>query len=289
MPLLRAARNSNPRPATGGGDIKTENGIALASDIGPSGKSGNVFASASGDQISLYIVREGDSLSQIAEMFGVTVNTIMWANDLTSKKPIKEGQELIILPVTGVRHVVEKGDTLASIAKEFHGDPDEILAFNGLPKGTTLSVGDELMIPGGEITPAKAPAIASSGTGTTVGSGGKAIPGYFTHPVPGATKTQGIHGYNGVDLAASIGTVVRASASGTVIVSRSGGWNGGYGNYIVIDHPNGTQTLYAHLSQNVAWGGQEVVAGQTIGNVGNTGRSTGAHLHFEVRGAKNPF
>jgi murein DD-endopeptidase MepM/ murein hydrolase activator NlpD len=74
-----------------------------------------------------------------------------------------------------------------------------------------------------------------------------------------------------------------------VIVSRVGGWNGGYGNYVVVDHPNGTQTLYAHLYKNIVWQGQKVVQGQVIGYLGTTGRSTGCHLHFEVRGAKNPF
>lgn len=286
MPLLRAARNINPRPPMGGGDIDTVDGVALAAAMGPSGNSGIVAAPSQSDQISLYIVREGDSLSQIAEMFGVSVNTIIWANEI-SNKPIKEGQELLILPVSGVKHTVEKGDTLASIAKEYKGDADEILVFNGLSSASALAVGDEIMIPGGEI-PKSTPKAAGSSGGIAV-TGGVAISGYFIHPVPGAIKTQGIHGYNGVDLGASIGTPVRAAAGGTVIVSKAGGWNGGYGNYIVIDHPNGTQTLYAHLSKNVAWSGQDVVAGQVIGNVGNTGRSTGSHLHFEVRGARNPF
>ncbi len=102
-------------------------------------------------------------------------------------------------------------------------------------------------------------------------------------------RTQGIHGYNGVDLGASVGAPVRAAAGGTVMLSRSGGYNGGYGNYIVIKHPNGSQTLYAHLSSNAVAAGQVVTQGQTIGAVGNTGRSTGPHLHFEVRGGKNPF
>jgi murein DD-endopeptidase MepM/ murein hydrolase activator NlpD len=104
-----------------------------------------------------------------------------------------------------------------------------------------------------------------------------------------ARKSQGIHGYNGVDLAAPTGTQVLAAASGQVLISRFGGWNGGYGNYIVIKHSNGTQTLYAHNSANYVSVGQWVSQGDVIGLVGNTGKSTGSHLHFEVRGAKNPF
>ena len=124
---------------------------------------------------------------------------------------------------------------------------------------------------------------------TKSSSGAVSASGNFIHPVPGATRTQGIHGYNGVDLAAAIGTPVRAAASGEVIVSKSSGWNGGYGNYVVIKHSNGTQTLYAHTSSNTVGVGATVEAGETIAYVGNSGRSTGAHLHFEVRGASNPF
>ena len=91
-----------------------------------------------------------------------------------------------------------------------------------------------------------------------------------------------------MDLAAPTGTPILASAIGEVIISRTG-WNGGYGNYVVIAHSNGTQTVYAHNSSNIVYAGQTVVQGQVIGYVGSTGRSTGAHLHFEVRGAKNPF
>ncbi len=90
-------------------------------------------------------------------------------------------------------------------------------------------------------------------------------------------------------MAASAGAPIRAAAAGEVIVSKTGGWNGGYGNYIVIKHANGTQTLYAHNSSNAVSAGASVAQGEVIGYVGNTGRSTGSHLHFEVRGAKNPF
>ena len=102
-------------------------------------------------------------------------------------------------------------------------------------------------------------------------------------------KTQGLHGYNGVDIGAPNGTPIIAAAGGSVVVSRNSGWNGGYGNYIVIKHENGTQTLYAHMSEIVVVSGQSIVQGQVVGSVGSTGKSTGSHLHFEVRGAKNPF
>ncbi|KKW46945.1 MAG: Peptidase M23 [Parcubacteria group bacterium GW2011_GWB1_57_6] len=101
--------------------------------------------------------------------------------------------------------------------------------------------------------------------------------------------TQGLHGWNGIDFGAPRGTPIRAAADGTVIIARAGGWNGGYGNYIVLQHANGTQTLYSHNSSNAVGMGQAVTQGQVIGYVGATGRVTGTHLHFEVRGAANPF
>jgi murein DD-endopeptidase MepM/ murein hydrolase activator NlpD len=98
-----------------------------------------------------------------------------------------------------------------------------------------------------------------------------------------------LHGWNAVDIGAPRGTAIYAAAAGTVIVARTGGWNGGYGNYVVISHPNGTETLYAHMSKVLASAGEQVAQGDTIGLVGMTGLATGNHLHFEVRGAANPF
>jgi murein DD-endopeptidase MepM/ murein hydrolase activator NlpD len=129
---------------------------------------------------------------------------------------------------------------------------------------------------------------STSGTRSTVVAPTKSYDGYYLKPVNGK-RTQGIHGYNGVDLAAPAGTPILASASGKVIISRNSGWNGGYGRYIVIQHDNGTQTLYAHNSENIVYGGADVVQGQVIAYMGASGKATGAHVHFEIRGAKNPF
>lgn len=285
--LLSARTNPDPSAPLGGGDIIVDEGSLV-----PAGAFGEDEYSEdySSGEISVYVVREGDSLSQIAEMFGVTANTILWANDLTSGT-IHEGQTLVILPIVGVRHVVKDGDTLASIAKKYDGDADEILSFNQLTSASQLAVGEAIIIPGGNMhTAAPKQAPQSSSVTRTASAGGSSSGGYFTHPLPGAVRTQGIHGYNGVDLAGlAAGSAVRAAAAGEVIVSRSSGWNGGYGNYVVVKHGNGTQTLYAHLNSVSVGVGEYVSSGQTVGGVGNSGRSTGIHLHFEVRGASNPF
>jgi murein DD-endopeptidase MepM/ murein hydrolase activator NlpD len=94
---------------------------------------------------------------------------------------------------------------------------------------------------------------------------------------------------NGIDLANSCGLPVAASAHGKVLIARTSGWNGGYGKYVVLAHSNGTQTLYAHLASIVVTPGQEIPRGVPIGSIGSTGNSTGCHVHFEIRGAKNPF
>ena len=286
-PALKAALNVDPNPAKGGGDITIAGGVALVPEIGPSGTLADIEVARPGyDQISIYVVREGDTLSQIAELFNVSTNTIVWANDLTRGNVIRPGETLVILPVSGVRHTVLKGETLVSIVKKYKGDIAEVLEFNGLSKDATLAMGDTITIPYGTV-----PQTVSSVSTSVVarGAGGPSLDGYFLRPVVGGRKTQGLHGYNGVDLGAPAGTAVLASASGEVIISRSYGYNGGYGQYIVVRHGNGTQTLYAHLSENYVFAGARVVQGQVIGAVGNTGRSTGPHLHFEIRGARNPF
>jgi LysM repeat protein len=283
VPLLRAALHTESNPAQGGGDILVEDGALVPSGDG-SVEEERINTRTANGEISVYVVREGDTLSQIAQMYDVSAKTILWANDITNPSKIRPGDTLVILPITGVRHVVKSGDTLATIAKKYNGDADEILAYNQLASTHQLTVGETVIIPDGTIAqPVPSPSRAQGSMAVGGGSSG------FVNPVPGAVRSQGIHGYNGVDLAAPAGTPVRAAQGGEVIVARGSGWNGGYGLYVVVKHPNGTQTLYAHLSSLAVTAGDPVVSGQTIGAVGNTGRSTGNHLHFEVRGARNPF
>ena len=289
--LLKAAVNVDPNPSKVESLIPVSGGAALIADAGPDGTVANVGDEPKNNgRISLYVVRPGDTLSEIASMFEVTANTVLWANSLKGAKDIHPGDTLIILPVSGVEHTVAKGDTLASLAKKYTADAEEIATFNGLESGASLAVGVKIIIPGGEVPVAKKTTLPNAGaTAPYRGGSGPALPGFFIHPVAGATLTQGIHGYNGVDLGAKTGTPIRAAASGKILISRTGGWNGGYGSYVVIDHGNGTQTLYGHMSRNIATQGASVTQGDVIGYVGSTGLSTGPHLHFEVRGARNPF
>lgn len=242
------------------------------------------------DTISLYEVKKGDTIATVAKLFGVSKNTIMWANDLKSEK-LTPGQTITILPITGVRVTVKKGDTLQSLAKKYGGDLDEIAKYNGIPSDVKLAVGDVVIVPDGEIAVTPAAVIKKTPTGSKIlDSYANSTPsGFLVRPLAGGRKTQGIHGHNGVDIAASVGTPVVASASGTIISAKSSGYNGGYGEMIIIAHAGNVQTVYGHLSRVDVAVGQTVSQGQVIGAVGNTGKSTGPHLHFEVRGAKNPF
>ncbi|MBI5798480.1 MAG: M23 family metallopeptidase [Candidatus Yonathbacteria bacterium] len=291
--FLEAAVNIDPRKAMGGGDIAVVDDSALLSDVGPSGTIADIESNDHLGKVSLYVVRPGDTTAQVAKMFGVSVSTILWANDLPKGASLREGQHLIILPIDGIQHTVKKGDTLKGITKKYGGDIDEVLEFNNLTVDQMLSVGDVIIVPNGKETTSSSTGVTTSRSRTIAAY--PSYSGYYTHPVPAGHKTQGIHGYNGVDYGAPIGTTVYAAAEGTVIVSKfTTGYcgrscGGGYGNYVVIEHPNGTQTLYGHLSAVYTQIGVRIDKGQPIGEVGSTGRSTGPHLHFEVRGAKNPF
>ena len=312
-PVLRAAVNIDPNPSKGGADLAIAGGVALLSASGPEGTISDIEEQPSSTQISIYVVRDGDTLSTIAKMYGVSTNTILWANDLKGASDIHPGDTLVILPVSGIEHVVAKGETLASIVKKYGADMQNILDYNNLTASSPLAVGDTVIIPAGVDgpgqAPAQGPAASGSGTKSTTsahtggtapgcvsnyerlipGYGGPSLPGYFIRPIAGGMKTQCLHGYNAVDLGTPRGTRVMAAADGVVIVARPSGYNGGYGEYIAIDHPNGTQTVYGHLSKLYVTPGEEVTQGQVIALSGNTGDSTGPHLHFEIRGAQNPF
>lgn len=310
MTLLAPAVNLNPHPSVGGGDISLVGGSALLAQEGPSGTAADIESLPTNQQISVYTVRPGDTLSVIASMFGVSVNTILGANDIQDGV-IQPGQTLIILPITGIQHTVVAGETLASLAKKYNSDVHGIAVYNGLADGQALTAGSMLLIPSAEASaPSSNPAPSSKpktkpvstharkiqniASGKTkepfLGGSGPALDGYFAWPVAGGVITQGLHGWNAVDIGAPTGTSIYAAADGVVIIAQSnGGWNGGYGNYVVIQHSNGTQTLYAHMSRVLVHSGETVGQGDAIGRVGQTGEATGPHLHFEVRGAENPF
>jgi LysM repeat protein len=292
VPLLQTAINLDPDISKGGADIHTIENKALIAEAGIGGSFVEISEKRN-DKISVYEVKAGDSISQIAEMFGVTPNTIRWANDFEGS--IQPGQKLVILPIDGLKHTVKSGGTVHDIARIYGADAREIALFNGISEDKQLNAGDEIIVPHAEKLVPKSESkpktsttknIAKSSSSTTASTGKS---NWMIHPVPNAVKTQGVHGYNAIDLAAPIGSPIYAAASGQVILSKIAGWNGGYAKYIVIEHANGVQTLYAHNNANYVTVGQRVEQGQVIGEVGNTGNSTGPHVHFEVRGAKNPF
>ncbi|HRY62857.1 MAG TPA: peptidoglycan DD-metalloendopeptidase family protein [Candidatus Paceibacterota bacterium] len=265
---------------------------ALMSDSGPMGTIADVeYLTPADNKIEVYVVKKGDSLSSIAKMFGVSSKTIMWANDIANEKSLKLGQTLVILPISGVKHTIKKGDTVQSIAKTYGGDVEEILKYNYIDAKDKLVVGDTVIIPDGDIKTVVSK--SSSGNSSRVAKNLPSYAGYYIKPAVNVRRTQGLHGNNGIDFAPyskTSGTEpIYAAASGNVIIARTGGWNGGYGNMIVISHSNGTQTLYGHCYNIFVNQGEYVEQGQIIGFIGNTGKSTGPHLHFEVRGARNPF
>jgi len=241
-------------------------------------------------EIVEYIVEDGDSLNSIAEKFDITLETLLWANELGRGAKIKPGQSLIILPISGVAHYVKKGDTLAAIAKTYKVETNDIIAFNELAEEEDIYIGDILVVPGGKMpsqSVAAKPIVPSNQI--PVGSS------YFICPVVGSCSlTQGLHWHNAVDFASKCNSPIYAAAGGQVQRVRYG-WNGGAGNYIMILHPNGLVTFYGHLATSMVGPGEQVSQGQVIALTGGkpgmsgAGISTGCHLHFEVRGGTNPF
>lgn len=244
---------------------------------------------AARQEIIYYTVQNGDTISTIARRFGLTVNTILWANNLTAFSLIRPGDRLTILPYSGVLYTVKKGDTLAKISQKYDIELEKILSCNKL--GSSLLVGQKIVIPGAkkitETAAVRRPA-STNYTGISVikdlikKPGAKVSGNKMAWPTVGARITQYFSWrHNGVDIANKVGTPIYAADSGIVITAQ-GGYNGGYGNTIVIDHGGGKKTRYGHASKLFVKVGDEVEKGENIAAMGSTGRSTGSHLHFEV-------
>lgn len=232
------------------------------------------------DSILSYTVQDGDTVSSIAQKFGVSADTIRWQNNLSGDR-IKVGETIDILPVTGVAHKVQKGDTVYSIAKKYDAEAQAIVdfPFNTFANDETfeLAIGQTVIVPDGVMpAPAAAPRIRQ----VTPNAGSVVASGQFVWPTQGVI-TQYFSWYHpGIDIANDALPLDVAADSGTV---EFAGWDSsGYGNMILIDHGNGYKTRYGHLSQIMVIAGQTVKRGDVIGKMGSTGHSTGPHTHFEI-------
>jgi murein DD-endopeptidase MepM/ murein hydrolase activator NlpD len=299
--VLVAAANLDPNPYSLA-DIAPINGDVLVPDIAATNSASS--SDSVNTQVSTYVVQPGDSISIIADMFDISVDTIKQANHLSGNS-ISPGQSLVILPVSGVLYTVVANDSLQKIAKKYNISSDDIMTYNGMTAAlSTLAIGQQLVIPHGKPSASETSSfLISQSQKFKVPSfeplldavwNWPSYPNYFSCPVPGARLSQGLHGHNAVDLAIAKGTPILAAAAGTVIISKNNGYygrssNGGYGNFVMISHPNGAETLYAHMSKTTVSVGEQVSQGETIGYIGMTGMTTGPHTHFEIRNAVNPF
>jgi len=244
-----------------------------------------------------HVVVKGDSVFAIAAEYKIKPETMLWANyDILKDNPdsLRIGMVLKIPPTNGVFYQWQEGDSLDSVATKFKAQKDDIISWPG--NNVDLidpepKPGSYVMVPGGsrEFVQWLIPTVGRGHSGTAdVGggscNGGPIGSGDFVWPADNHTLSGNDYwpGHLGIDIAAGEGAPVYAADNG-VVTAATGGYNYGYGNYIMIDHGNGYITLYAHLSQINVVRCQSVYAGNMIGLAGNTGNSFGAHLHFEVR------
>lgn len=244
---------------------------------------------------TIYTVEEGDTIAAIAAKFDISENTVLWANGLSSRNILKVGDHLTILPTTGVVHTVQSGDTVSAIASKYEVKGADIIAYNNLSEEAALSIGQKVIVPDGYIAPQQAPRIFPRDARVAERD---ADDGPTPEPAPFAgngfawpTATKHISqyfkwGHTGIDIDNRSRPAIYAASSGTVEFT---GWLGGYGNLVIINHGGGVSTYYGHLDKFYVSQGQTVTKGAAIAKMGSTGRSTGPHVHFEVRKNGHPI
>ena len=220
------------------------------------------------NQINLHTVKKGENLWSIAQKYNINIDTLIGANDISNMNKIKPGEKIKILPVKGILYKLGPGENLGSIANRFNISIKNILKSNNIKDADKVQQGRLLILPGAKpefsykdrlqqlfISPVHAP--ISSDYGMRWG-----------------------RMHEGVDYSINTGTAIRAAGTGRVTYS---GWVSGYGNTVIIEHQRGLKTLYAHNSKLLVNVGEKVYRGEIISESGNTGNTTGPHLHFEVR------
>jgi murein DD-endopeptidase MepM/ murein hydrolase activator NlpD len=242
----------------------------------------------------IYTVQSGDTVLGIAAKYDLQPETIMWSNSELEQNPdrLAIGDQLRILPVDGLLHVVEPGDTLSSLADDYETTVDAIVGYSAnaiADASANLSVGKEIVVPGGvKVITNSGYWVDSQASSVAYPSGGPVGSGNFSWPSAGYISQGYWGGHPAIDIAGWEGSPVSA-ADGGYVVTAGGGWNSGYGNQVIIDHGNGFVSLYAHMSSVFVTPGMTVSKGTQIGTMGNTGNSTGPHLHLEIRYGGVPY
>jgi len=223
--------------------------------------------------IKPYTIRSGDSLEKIAKRFGLRQDTIISANNLQSATAIRPGIQLRIPNMDGVSHKVRSGESLSSLAKAYSIDMTRIVDANDLASGT-ISKGQSLFIPNARLSSASLREFYGERFVWPARGRISSPFGYRANPFTGLRTY-----HSAIDIVMSPGTRVKATSEGRVADT---GYNSVFGNYIILKHASGYQSLYAHLSSISVKEGSSVAQGAAIGLSGNTGQSTGPHLHFSI-------
>ncbi len=244
---------------------------------------------------AVHTVESGETMSGISEKYGVKLETVMWENNIGNANSLRIGQKLLVPPVDGVSYKVASGDSLQKISKKYNISVESIIAQNGL-ESEVINKGQAIFLPGAKpivppqliVSGSRNPAVGRAGRSAADAYPSNAAPAIgkmFIFPTTGKI-TQGYRGgHYALDIADRSMPPVWAGAGGTVIKASSGTWGNGYGTYVIIDHGDGVQTLYGHMSSLNVVEGQWINQGDVIGIMGNTGRvygATGIHTHWEV-------
>ena len=272
------------------GDILVSDDMGYLVKINPQTDDSNRIGMT---DFAVHTVESGETLSVIAEHYGIASSTIMWENNIANPNNLKIGQKLMVPPVDGISYKVTKGDTIAEIASEYEIAESSIIAQNALEGD--LVIGETIFLPGAE--PANPVIIVSNGSRNTStytdtrsysassSSSAPAVGKIFIFPTLGSITQGYVGGHHALDIANRSMPPIWAAGGGTVVKSSVGTWGGGYGNHVIIDHGNGIKTLYAHMNTVNVSVGDWVNQGDVLGQMGNTGRvygATGIHLHWEV-------
>lgn len=252
-------------------------------------RSGGSAPQLNRESVIKHTVQPGDTISTIAEEYGISTNTILWANNLSKYSIIKPGEDLTILPRTGILYTVKSGDNLSSIAAKYKIAINDIAEANDIVSENQLTINQDLIIPDAAPIPvvqrsAPTPQLAnintifSSSAKTYTGSGS----GEWVWPTPQCKRITQYYWLN--HRALDIGC---HSQQHDIVATKAGrvehaGWSNGYGYNVVINHGGGVKSRYGHMSRMDVKVGEQVEQGQVLGKIGSTGNSTGPHVHFEI-------